>query len=393
MTYTNVLGPCSTVLIIEDNVMNRTILKKHLTRLSLTVIEAEDGLIALEKLQTHAVDLIITDIIMPNLTGIELLKRLKQHTTFKHIPTIVCSSLDEIDTVVECIQLGADDYLIKPFNKVILQARVKSYLERKLSRDHEQALYSELQETQRQLTQELSSAANYITSLIPAKIEEDIRTDWYFKASSGIGGDALGYHNLGDDYFACFLLDVSGHGVESAMLAVTVLDVLNYSILPNVDFTKPGQVAHALHTRFEMKKHNFKYFTIWYGVYHRPSSTLHYCSCWHPAALLIQDNKKVQPLNIGGPAITGFEHRDYPEGQVKINQGDQLIMFSDGIYEVYPQEQTASFNDFSDKLCALSSQQKLTPANIVKDVMYSNQINQFDDDISILEIEFVNVSS
>jgi DNA-binding response OmpR family regulator len=119
------------VLVVDDNEMNRDMLARRLQRQQCEVIMAEDGLIALDMVRKYPFDLILLDIMMPNLSGYEVLERLKQDEETRPIPVIMISAVDDLDSVVKCIELGADDYLFKPFNPVLLKARVSSSLNKR----------------------------------------------------------------------------------------------------------------------------------------------------------------------------------------------------------------------------------------------------------------------
>lgn len=128
----------SSVLIVDDNKINRQVLSQYLEQLGLDITTAEDGLEALKKLSEQSYDLILLDIIMPKMDGYEVLKFLKQGDLYHHIPVIVISALDDIESLVKAIELGAEDYLAKPFNPVLLKARIESTLEKKRLRNLEQ---------------------------------------------------------------------------------------------------------------------------------------------------------------------------------------------------------------------------------------------------------------
>lgn len=135
----------SHVLVIDDNESNRDLLSRRLTREGHTVILAEDGEKGLEALATTECDLILLDLMMPGISGFEVLRRLKGSARWRHIPVIMISALDEIDSIVRCIEMGAEDYLPKPFNPVLLRARINATLEKKQLRDREQAMMRDLQ--------------------------------------------------------------------------------------------------------------------------------------------------------------------------------------------------------------------------------------------------------
>src|SRR5262249_12220221 len=127
------------ILVVDDNEMNRDMLGRRLERQGHTVMEAENGRKALEILESVKVDLVLLDILMPELDGMQTLEMLKAHKTNRYTPVIMLSALDELDKVVRCIEIGAEDYLPKPFNPVLLNARIGASLEKKRLRDQEQA--------------------------------------------------------------------------------------------------------------------------------------------------------------------------------------------------------------------------------------------------------------
>jgi class 3 adenylate cyclase len=134
-----------TVLVVDDDEMNRDMLSRRIERQGHRVLQAENGRRALEVLRALPVDLILLDILMPELDGLQTLERLKRDEALRHTPVIMLSALDEIDRVVRCIEVGADDYLPKPFNPVVLRARITACLEKKRLRDQEQAYLAQLQ--------------------------------------------------------------------------------------------------------------------------------------------------------------------------------------------------------------------------------------------------------
>jgi adenylate cyclase len=120
------------ILVVDDNDDNRYALRRHLEREGYGGIEAaENGREALDRLAARPFDLVLLDIQMPELDGYEVLARMKSDAVLRHVPVIMISAVSELDSIVRCIELGADDYLPKPFNGVILRARVGACLERK----------------------------------------------------------------------------------------------------------------------------------------------------------------------------------------------------------------------------------------------------------------------
>lgn len=137
------------ILVVDDNPANCDLLARQLKRQSYTVTTATNAQQALRLLSAISYDLILLDVIMPGMNGIELLQQLKRHDDWRHIPVIMISALDEVDGAVKCIELGAEDYVHKPFDPTLLKARIGAYLEKKRLRDQE-ILY--LQQVKRLIT-------------------------------------------------------------------------------------------------------------------------------------------------------------------------------------------------------------------------------------------------
>ena len=116
------------ILVVDDNEMNRDMLSRRLRRQKYTVEVAEDGEQALEMVKEQSYNLVLLDIMMPNLSGYEVLERIKADPQTQSMPVIMISAVDDLDSVVRCIELGAEDYLFKPFNPVLLKARVGASL-------------------------------------------------------------------------------------------------------------------------------------------------------------------------------------------------------------------------------------------------------------------------
>jgi two-component system, cell cycle response regulator len=129
--------PASSLLVVDDNSMNRIMLSRYITKLGYQATLVENGRQALEKLQTEPFDLVLLDVEMPEMDGYQVLEQLKADPRLRDIPVIMISAVEELESVVKCIELGAQDYLPKPFNPVLLRARLTACLERKRLRDQE----------------------------------------------------------------------------------------------------------------------------------------------------------------------------------------------------------------------------------------------------------------
>src|SRR6266496_5435579 len=136
--------PASSLLIVDDNRVNRILLSRYITKLGYQATLAENGRQALEKLQGEPFDLVLLDVQMPEMDGYQVLEQLKADPRLRDIPVIMISAVEELESVVTCIELGAQDYLPKPFNPVLLRARLTACLERKRLRDQESEYLQQL---------------------------------------------------------------------------------------------------------------------------------------------------------------------------------------------------------------------------------------------------------
>ena len=160
--------PSSSILVVDDNTSNRDVLARRLTREGHKVVTAPNGAAALDLVARQDFDVILLDLIMPGMSGFEVLRRLKATERTTHIPVIVISALDELDSVVRCIEAGAEDYLTKPFNPILLRARVGASLEKKWLRDREEKFIADLEQEKRR-------SEALLLNILPQKIVDRIR--------------------------------------------------------------------------------------------------------------------------------------------------------------------------------------------------------------------------
>lgn len=142
------MGEQGHILVVDDSLLNRRKLALGLEQQGHTVTLAENGRQALDLIESNSFDLVLLDILMPQMDGYQVLAQMKQDGTLRHLPVIVISALDELESTVKCIEMGAEDYLLKPFNPILLKARIGASLEKKRLRDQEQAYLEQLQREQ-----------------------------------------------------------------------------------------------------------------------------------------------------------------------------------------------------------------------------------------------------
>jgi adenylate cyclase len=154
--------------LVDDNDSNRDVLERRLTREGHQVTAVADGGAALACIGAAAFDLILLDLVMPEMSGFEVLRRLKAQEHTADIPVIVISALDELDSVVRCIEAGAEDYLTKPFNPILLGARIGACLEKKWLRDRQKTFLAELE-------QEKARSETLLLNILPQNIVKRMR--------------------------------------------------------------------------------------------------------------------------------------------------------------------------------------------------------------------------
>jgi signal transduction histidine kinase len=159
------------VLVVDDDRAARVFITRQLQSRNYSVTAAASGSQALALMQTQAFDLVLLDVMMPEMNGYQVLEQLKRHPDLCHVPVLMISAVDDLEGIVRCIELGAEDYLFKPFNPTLLQARLDACLERKWLRDQEQAYLRQLQ-----AEKAAAEAANRAKSAFLANMSHELRT-------------------------------------------------------------------------------------------------------------------------------------------------------------------------------------------------------------------------
>lgn len=384
------------ILVIDDNEMNRDLLSRHLSREGYTIVSVETGTEAFSLLRDTPCDLIILDIMMPDMNGYKVLELLKFDKILRHIPVIIMSALEDMQSIIHCIEMGAEDYLPKIFNPVLLKARVGASIEKKRLRDNEQQYVKALLESQRILERELSDAAQYVRSLLPPPMDGEIRSRWTFNPSAQLGGDSFGYHCIDEETLAIYFIDVSGHGIGAALLSVSVMNLLRSQAFLFTDYSKPTDVVRTLNRTFQMEKQNDMFFTLWYGIYNKKERILRYAGGGSPPAVLMRPEEERDHisgaviLESEGTAI-GFDNdAEYPSKEIQILPGSRLYLFSDGMYEIRKKNgKMMELSEFVNLLNLLPKTIEDTPGLVFKEIMGIAGSQRLEDDASLIEFLFL----
>jgi len=375
------------ILVVDDTRANLTLMSELLQDIY-KVKAAPSGEKALKiAFSDNPPDLILLDIMMPEMDGYEVCRQLKNNKNTKDIPVIFLTAMSQAEDEEMGLALGAVDYITKPVSPPITLARIKTHI----------TLYQqkkELMQAHKRIEDEINEAADYIQSLLPNKLDGDIKTEWIYSPCSSLGGDAFGYHAIDEDHFAIYLLDVCGHGVGSALMSVSAINSIRSQSLKQANFKSPSSVLDALNNAFLMEEHNNKYFTIWYGVYSRTERVLRYASSGHPAAILFtgENTKNISAhlLSTNNITLGFFENHTFIENEISLGKQSKLYVYSDGVYEIEQTNgETLTFTDFKYRVTEqFNSVEQFQSKYIYLHMQNIAGIdhNTFEDDFSMLEI-------
>lgn len=332
------------ILIVDDSATIRKLLRFHLKAEPYLLLESSDGLQAVDMCLREQPDLVISDIQMPQLDGYGLCRRLKQDPRTQDIPIIFLSARAETADKIKGLELGAVDYIAKPFDRGEILARIRNQLKiRHLTRSLI-AANRQLRQKQRHIDADLEAAAQIQKSLLPVAIPRfaHVEVAWRFFPCEQVGGDVINIFHLDEEHLSAFVLDVSGHGVPSAMVTVSVCQALlskSDSILkrpvshkPFYELAAPAQVLARLDREFPFERFE-KYFTMVYLVLNIHSGRMRYCNAAHPMPVLLRADGRLDLLKAGGTVIGMGSGLPFEDGEIYLRPGDRIFLYTDGIVE------------------------------------------------------------
>jgi PAS domain S-box-containing protein len=247
--------------------------------------------------------------------------------------------------------------------------------------------YHTLRTTQETLNAELAGAVDYVLSLLPRPIaEEHVSADWSMTTSAQLGGDGLGYHWMDSQRFAFYLLDVSGHGVKSALLAVSIIDTLRTCALADTDWNDPGAVLRALNRVYFSQSREHLYFTIWYGIADLANGTLRYAGGGHPPAIVRAARCSNPRLPASGPPVGCFANAKYPTVEMRLYFPTELYLFSDGVFETRRHQDEVPLDRLVDFLVAPRNGQGRSVAEVRDRTLEHLRGSPPPDDCSVLKV-------
>jgi len=246
-------------------------------------------------------------------------------------------------------------------------------------------------ESLRELDDDLAKAGQYVRALLPQPLEQGpVRTDWVLLPSARLGGDAFGYHFIDERTFAIYLLDVTGHGTDAAMHAVSVMNVLRQPSAAGVDARDPARMAAHLNEMFQMDSHGNMLLSLWYGVYDLEARRLAFTSAGHHAAYLVGPGRDTAtPLDVSNVLIGMMPGFEYRSDRVEVAPGSSLFLFSDGVFEVETVDGTPwGIGEFVALLTAPRPAGKPESARILEEVIARTGRDAFEDDFTLVVARF-----
>ncbi|HCR71461.1 MAG TPA: hypothetical protein DIW23_08470 [Anaerolineae bacterium] len=327
------------ILIVDDEPFNVDYLEQELEDLNYQTITAVNGKDALEKISNEKPDLVLLDIMMPIMDGFTVLEKVKADSEIRDIPIIVISANNDLQNIVKGIELGAEDYLPKPFEPTLLKARIQSCLEKKHLRDL-QDLYL------KSLENELNIARDIQKEFLPAELPkiEGWEIASYFKAAKEVAGDFYDAFILPDGSLTFLVADVCGKGIGAALFMTLFRSLLRAASTTDQfsseqdlkKLTHSQRLHHAvsLTNNYVTDAHAEAYMfaTIFIGILDPKNGKLTYINGGNEPALIVEKNGQIHTeLPYTGPAIGVIPNTVFKVKETTLSDDDLLIAFTDGI--------------------------------------------------------------
>jgi len=326
------------ILVVDDVEMNRDLLARRLQQQGHTVFLAENGRRALEMIRAGEFDLVLLDIMMPEMDGYQVLAEMMGDAALKHVPVIMISAVTEMDSVVKCIEMGATDYLPKPFNAVLLRARVVSTLERKRLRDKER-LYAKSLERDLEIGREIQKS--FLPEELPRVPGWEIAAR--FRPARQVAGDFYDAFALpASGRIGLVVADVCDKGVGAALFMALFRTLLRATATGDSD--PPGSAGDAdpaaellravrLTNDYIARTHGRSnmFATLFFAVLEPATGSLLYVNGGHEAPVVFGPGGVKARLAPTGPAVGMLPDMAFAVGSARLEPGDGLLAFTDGV--------------------------------------------------------------
>jgi serine phosphatase RsbU (regulator of sigma subunit) len=326
-------GPPGRLLVVDDTEANRDLLARRLRALGHEVALATNGREALDVLAAREMDLVLLDIMMPEMDGFQVLERLRNDPARRHVPVIMISALDEVDSVARAIELGATDYLPKPFNTVVLRARVTATLEKKRLEDAERHHTRELE---RELEIGRQIQRDFLPDALPQPAGWEIAAA--FHPARQVGGDFYDAFGLEDGRVAIAVGDVCDKGVGAALFMALFRSLIRSHAELHGSGTPAGPAARsivALTNDYIARTHGRSnmFATIFFAIVDPRTGDFAWVNGGHEPPILRRANGAVERLMPTGPAVGAMPDMEFEARTARLEPGDLLLAITDGVTE------------------------------------------------------------
>jgi serine phosphatase RsbU (regulator of sigma subunit) len=383
------------ILIVDDEPFNLEYLEQELEDTAISITKALNGQECLDKACSEFPDLILLDIMMPVMDGFEVLRHLREKDTIRDIPVIIISANSDLQNVIKGIELGAEDYLPKPFDPAILHARVSSSLEKKRLRDIEKLYFKNL-ERELEIGREIQSG--FLPEKLPLVNGWEIAS--FFKSAKEVAGDFYDSFQLANSTLVFLVGDVCGKGVGAALfmalfrslIRVTATNEDDYPVFFDSELTSAERLLHLInfinHYVTETHSDNNLFATLFIGYLDPANGQLSYANCGNEPPILIDSSGLISELKPTGPVIGAFPEAEFLVKEIQIKPGQLLFSFTDGITDAIDLNQ----NSFGrDRLIDLLKKVNDSPNLVIEGALselerFSEGQSQFDD-ITLLSIK------
>ena len=330
-------SPMPRILVVDDNDDNRYTLTLYLDLEGYTDIAiAEDGEQAIAKLTNSEFDLVLLDVMMPKVDGYQVLTWLKGEQRLNDLPVIMISALNEINSVVRCIELGAVDYLQKPFNQHLLRARLGASLDKKRLRDQVNAHLARLED-------ELQAARNLQMSMLPQVFPEptqDCPVDIHglIQPAREVGGDLYDFFTTEDGSLCFFVGDVSGKGMPAALFMARTKSLIRIAteLMRNNDAAAaPADIISRVNRELCQNNNDMMFVTLFFGMMSPKTGEVLYCNAGHNAPYRVVGGVAAPVEEPKGIILGVRPQAEYQTGTLTLRPGETLYLFSDGVTEAH----------------------------------------------------------
>ncbi|MEN8172244.1 MAG: SpoIIE family protein phosphatase [Chloroflexota bacterium] len=371
------------ILIVDDEPYNIDYLEQELDDLGYETVSAANGKLALALVAETKPDMILLDIMMPIMDGFEVLEKLNQVSAHRDIPVVVISAVTDMESIVKGIELGADDYLPKPFDPVLLQARLRAGLEKKRLRDIEKD-YLRVLEREFEIGQEMQ--AGFLPQQLPVIDGWEIAS--FFQPARNVAGDFYDVFKLPEaGKIGLIVGDVCDKGVGAALymtLFRSLLRALFWAAgrLEDVDYAQKLVDVIAFTNTYICQIHNSASFaTVFFGILDVDNGQLVYVSAGHDPPLLIKKGQIAARIMPTGPAVGMFDEAEYQTAQLTLGGEEALFLFTDGMLDSLNPDDLPFGQDRFEDLIKEPSNNLGEKVAVIADQLsaFIGDANQFDD--------------